>query len=302
MQHCYLQEAPSNALRKSLSQFAKDQALSFYNLRTHQGLLRTLIVRTTATGDVMAIVQFGQQAPALIEKVMHHLHTQFPAITSLQYVVNTKKNETFYDLPVQLYKGQPFVTEALGALQFRIGPKSFFQTNTAQALVLYQKIQDLAALQRHEVLYDLYTGVGSIALFLALHVRQVIGIDTVASAIEDARINAQLNQVSNATFVAGAVEYLLDASFMATHGRPEVVILDPPRAGLHPQVIRALLSMAPARIVYVSCNPATQARDMALLRHQYQLVKAQPVDLFPHTSHVENIALLVHDSALHASG
>ena len=292
IEHCHLQPAPSNALRNALAAFAKDKELSFYDIKAHQGLLRNLIVRTTATGEVMAIVQFGQAVPDAIEQVMQHLHTQFPTLTSLQYVVNTKRNETFYDLPVQLYRGQAYITEVLGGLRFRVGPKSFFQTNTAQAEVLYQKIRALAALQWHEVLYDLYTGVGSIALYLAQHARHVVGIDTVAGAIEDARANATLNGVTNATFVAGEVERLLDVAFVAEYGSPDVVVVDPPRAGLHPHVIPQLLQMAPERIVYVSCNPATQARDLALLSAQYQLVVAQPVDLFPHTGHVESVALL----------
>ncbi len=290
--HCHLQPAPSNALRQALATFAREQGLSFYDLKAHQGLLRNLIVRTTTTGEVMAIVQFGQAAPAAIEQVLQHLHILFPALTSLQYVVNTKRNETFYDLPVQVYRGQAYITEVLNGLQFRIGPKSFFQTNTAQAEVLYHKIRALAALRGHEVLYDLYTGVGSIALYLAQHTRRVVGVDTVVSAIEDAQANAALNGVTNATFVAGEVERLLDATFVAEHGTPDVVVVDPPRAGLHPHVVPQLQQLAPARLVYVSCNPATQARDLALLSDQYRLEAVQPVDLFPHTGHVESVALL----------
>lgn len=295
IQHCHLQPEPSNAIRQSIAAYARDHHLSFYDFRTHQGQLRNLIIRTTATGQVMVIVQFGQVEEAAIAQVMQHIHQQFPTLTSLQYVVNTKHNETFYDLPVHCYHGQPYITETLCGLQFRIGPKSFFQTNTAQAQVLYQQIRDLAALQGHERLYDLYTGVGSIALFLAQYVQHVVGIDTVESAIADARGNAELNGVTNATFVAGEVEHLLNDDFVATHGQPHVVVVDPPRAGLHPRVVSQLLHIAPARIVYVSCNPATQARDIALLRPQYTLSIAQPVDLFPHTSHVENIAVLERD-------
>ena len=294
--HCYLQPAPSNEIRIALAKFAKAQGLSFYDIRQHQGLLRNLIIRTTTTGEVMVIVQFGQATAAAIEQVMEYLQTTFPQLTSLQYVVNTKHNETFYDLPVHLYHGQPFITERLNGLAFRIGPKSFFQTNTRQAQVLYSKIKELADLQGHEILYDLYTGVGSIAIFLAQYVRQVVGIEVTKEAIADAAINAALNQITNTTFVAGEVERLLDTPFLATHGTPQVVVTDPPRAGMHPQVIKQLLHVAPARIVYVSCNPATQARDIALLREKYQLVTAQPVDMFPHTSHVENIALLTRHS------
>jgi 23S rRNA (uracil1939-C5)-methyltransferase len=294
--HCHLQPEPSNTIRNTLAQFAKAHALSFYDLRQHSGLLRNLIIRTTTTGEVMVIVQFGQIATDDIEQVMYHLKTQFPQLTSLQYVVNTKKNETFYDLPVHLYNGQAFITEHLDGLQFRIGPKSFFQTNTVQAQALYQKIQELAGLQHDEILYDLYTGVGSIAIFLARYAQHVVGIDVTEAAIADARVNARLNDVFNTTFVAGEVEQSLDAQFLSTHGKPHVVVTDPPRAGMHPQVIKQLLCMAPERIIYVSCNPATQARDVALLSEQYQLVTAQPVDMFPHTSHVENIVLLTKQS------
>lgn len=290
--HCYLQPAPANAIRVSLANFAKAQGLSFYDLRGHTGLLRNLIVRTATTGEVMVIVQFGQAVADQVEQVMRFLRTKFPALTSLQYVVNTKRNSTFYDLPVHVYHGQPWITERLDELQFRIGPKSFFQTNTAQALVLYRKILALADLRGDEVLYDLYTGVGSIALFLARHARHVVGIEVTEEAIVDAQGNAACNNITNTTFVAGDVARLLDAKFLAQHGTPSVVVTDPPRAGMCPKVIQQLLQIAPTRIVYVSCNPATQARDIALLRDRYQLVTAQPVDMFPHTSHVENIALL----------
>ena len=290
--HCYLQAAPSNAIRTALAQWAQTQGLRFYDLREHQGLLRNLVIRTTSTGQVMVVVQFGEPAAGQIEQVMSYLQTQFPQLTSLQYVVNTKKNETFYDLPVQVYAGQPFITEQLDGLQFRIGPKSFFQTNTAQAEVLYRKIKALAGLQGDELLYDLYTGVGSIAIFLAQYVRHVVGIEVTAAAIADAKDNAALNGLTNTTFIAGEVEHLLNEAFFATHSTPDVIVTDPPRAGMHPRVLQQLLQIAPRRLVYVSCNPATQARDLALLREKYQLVTAQPVDMFPHTSHVENIALL----------
>lgn len=290
--HCYLQPAPSNAIRNTLAQFAKAHGFSFYDVRQHSGLLRNLIIRTTTPGEVMVIVQFGQAVAEKIEQVMHHLQTQFPQLTSLQYVVNTKKNETFYDLQVHLYHGQPYITEQIDSFKFRIGPKSFFQTNTVQAQVLYSKIKELAGLHDDEILYDLYTGVGSIAIFLAQDARHVVGIDVTEAAITDAQANARLNDVINTTFVAGEVEKLLDAQFLSTHGKPHVIVTDPPRAGMHPRVIQQLLHIAPERIVYVSCNPATQARDIALLGEQYKLVVAQPVDMFPHTSHVENIALL----------
>ena len=292
IEHCYLQPAPSNVIRTTLAQFAKAHNLSFYDLHQKDGLLRNLIIRTTTKGEVMVLVQFGQAVTDKIEQVMHHLQTQFPGLTSLQYVVNTKKNETFYDLPVYLYHGQSFITEHIGDLQFRIGPKSFFQTNTAQTQVLYRKIQALADLRDDEIVYDLYTGVGSIAIFLAQHARHIVGIDVTEAAIADAQTNAGINNVVNTTFVAGAVERLLDKQFLSTYGKPHVIVTDPPRAGMHQKVIEQLLNIAPERIVYVSCNPATQARDIALLSEKYQLVTAQPIDMFPHTHHVENIVLL----------
>jgi 23S rRNA (uracil1939-C5)-methyltransferase len=296
IKHCHLQPTPSNAIRNTIAQFAKEHRLSIYDLQQHKGLLRNLIIRTSSTGEVMVIVQFGQAATDMIEQVMHHLQTQFPQLTSLQYVVNTKKNETFYDLPAHLYHGQSYITEQIGGLRFRIGPKSFFQTNTTQAQVLYKKIQELAGLHNNEILYDLYTGVGSIAIFLAQYARHVVGIDVTKEAIEDAQVNAKLNNVVNTKFVAGEVEKLLDAQFFSAHGTPHVIVTDPPRAGMHSRVIQQLLHIAPERIVYVSCNPATQARDIALLSEQYCLVTAQPVDMFPHTSHVENIVLLTKQS------
>jgi 23S rRNA (uracil1939-C5)-methyltransferase len=292
IKHCYLQPAPSNIIRTTLAQFAKEHDLSVYDLRQNNGLLRNLIIRTTTTGEVMVIVQFGQAVADKIERVMHHLQTQFPQLTSLQYVVNTKKNETFYDLPVCLYHGQSFIKEQIDGLQFRIGPKSFFQTNTAQTQVLYRKIRELAALHDDEIVYDLYTGVGSIAISLAQCARHIVGMDVTEAAIADAQVNARMNNVSNTTFLAGEVERLLDAQCLSTHGNPHVIVTDPPRAGMHPKVIEQLLNIAPERIVYVSCNPATQARDILLLSEKYQLVTAQPIDMFPHTHHVENIALL----------
>ena len=292
IEHCYLQPVPSNAIRTTLAQFAKEQDLGFYDLCENNGLLRNLIIRTTTTGEVMVVVQFGQAVADSIERVMHHLQTQFPQLTSLQYVVNTKKNETFYDLPVCLYHGQSFITEQIDGLQFRIGPKSFFQTNTVQTQVLYRKIRELADLHDDEIVYDLYTGVGSIAISLAQYARHIVGIDVTEAAIADAQVNAGINNVGNTTFVAGEVERLLDAQFLSTYGNPHVIVTDPPRAGMHPKVIRQLFHIAPDRIVYVSCNPATQARDILLLSEKYQLITAQPIDMFPHTHHVENVALL----------
>jgi len=292
IKQCYLQSPLSDTIRNALAEFAKANKLSFYDFHQHHGLLRNLVIRTTRTGEVMVIVQFGQPATEQIEAVMCYLQTEFPQITSLQYVVNTKKNETFYDLSVHLYYGKPFITEYIDDFKFQIGPKSFFQTNTLQTQILYKKIQELANICHEEIVYDLYTGVGTIAIFLAQYAYHTIGIDVTESAIADAQVNARLNNVYNTTFVAGTVEQLLDAQFLSTYGKPHVVVTDPPRAGMHHSVIAQLLRIAPERIIYVSCNPATQARDIALMSEQYQLVVAQPIDMFPHTSHVENIVLL----------
>jgi 23S rRNA (uracil1939-C5)-methyltransferase len=295
LMHCYLQGEPSNTLRMAIAQFAKDKSISFYDLRTNQGFLRNLIVRTTTTGEVMVILQVGQGDSALIGQLMAFIKAQFPSLTSLQYVVNTKRNETFHDLPVCCYAGQAFITERMEGLQWRIGPKSFFQTNTQQAAVLYKKVVALAALRGDEVVYDLYTGVGTIAHFLAQRAQQVIGVEMIAEAIEDAQMNARLNQLKNAFFYAGDIKEVLQ-QLATTAPRPDLVVIDPPRAGIHPTVASQLLQLAPERIIYVSCNPATQARDISVLQAKYRLVVAQPIDMFPQTSHVENVALLVKSS------
>jgi 23S rRNA (uracil1939-C5)-methyltransferase len=243
----------------------------------------------------MVILQVGQDDSTLIGQLMKFINVQFPSLTSLQYVVNTKLNETFHDLPVCCYAGQAFITEKMEGLQWRIGPKSFFQTNTQQAAVLYKKVVALAALRGHEVVYDLYTGVGTIAHFLAQQAQQVIGVEMIAAAIEDAQMNARLNQLENVSFYAGDIKEMLQ-QLATTAPRPDLVVVDPPRAGMHPTVVSQLLQLAPERIIYVSCNPATQARDISALQAKYRLVVAQPIDMFPQTSHVENVALLVKSS------
>ncbi|MEM7055621.1 MAG: 23S rRNA (uracil(1939)-C(5))-methyltransferase RlmD [Bacteroidota bacterium] len=291
--HCHLQPEPSNAIRLAVGQFAREQRFTFYDFRQNKGLLRNLIIRTASNGEVMVIVQFGQADEAKITHMMSHIQTQFPTVTSLQYVVNTKYNETFYDLPVHGYYGQPFITEQIDGLKWQIGPKSFFQTNTSQAQVLYSTVQTLADLQGGEVVYDLYTGVGTIAHFLARKARYVVGIDIIEGAIEDARTNAQLNQLANTSFWVGDMRQMLHEQLVAMYDRPSLVVADPPRAGIHPGVLEQLLRIAPEKIIYVSCNPATQARDIDYLQELYRLTKAQPIDMFPHTSHVENVALLV---------
>ncbi len=254
--------------------------------------MRNLIIRTSSTGEIMVIVVFFENNSDKIEALMQHLRQQFPEITALMYVINPKRNDTISDLEVVLYDGKDHLTEKLGDLVFKIGPKSFFQTNSRQAFILYSKVKEMAALNGHETVYDLYTGTGTLALFLSPFAQKVVGIEYIAQAVENARENSALNRQNNNVFVAGVMEKILDDSFINQHGKPDVVITDPPRSGMHPRVVEQLLKMAPERIVYVSCNPATQARDIALLTPLYKVIEIQPVDMFPHTEHVENIALL----------
>jgi 23S rRNA (uracil1939-C5)-methyltransferase len=240
----------------------------------------------------MVIVQFAYDDPEAIQKVMEFVRLNFPQVTSLQYVVNSKGNDTFFDQDVKLYAGDPFIIEEMEDLQFRVGPKSFFQTNAAQALVLYKIARDFANLQGHEVVYDLYTGTGTIANFVARQAKKVVGIDYIEAVIKDAEVNSQINNIDNTSFFAGDIKDVLHEDFLAAHGKPDVIITDPPRAGMHVDVVQALIKMAPLLIVYVSCNPATQARDIALLDGLYEVKAVQPVDMFPHTYHVENVLLL----------
>lgn len=296
--HCYLQQDPSNSIRNSLRDFALQHGLSFYNLREHAGELRNLIIRTANTGGLMVIVVFAYPAPGTIDKVMEHLTRTFPAITSLLYIVNQKRNDTIFDQDVQIFSGQDHIVEEMPVddagekLRFRIGPKSFYQTNSSQAYELYKITRDFAGLSGNELVYDLYTGTGTIANFVARQARQVIGIEYVPAAIEDAVINSGLNGITNTKFYAGDMKDVLNGDFITTHGKPDVVITDPPRAGMHPDVVARLLEMEALRIVYVSCNVATQARDIALLSQKYKVKRIRPVDMFPHTQHVENVALL----------
>ncbi|MBV6645247.1 MAG: 23S rRNA (uracil(1939)-C(5))-methyltransferase RlmD, partial [Cyclobacteriaceae bacterium] len=271
---------------------AEDKALTFYDIREKHGLLRNLIIRTTSTGEVMVIVQFGENDAQAIKLVLDLLKKKFPEITALMYIVNQKKNETFYDLPVNTYHGQSFITEKMGDLSFRIGPKSFYQTNSLQAHELYKKVLEYAQLTGRDVVYDLYTGTGTIANFVAKHSKKVVGIESVADAVEDAMENSRLNGISNTSFHAGDMKDMLTDDFVRKHGRPELVITDPPRAGMHKNVVQALINLKPSRIVYVSCNPATQARDLELLGQVYDVKKIQPVDMFPHTHHVECVVSL----------
>ncbi len=290
--HCYLQPDPSNAIRLEVRNYARTNGLHFFDVVKQEGFLRNLIVRTANTGEVMVLLQVKQDDQQVLTALLDHLKVTFPEITSLQYVVNAKGNETFHDLEVICYHGQPYIHEEMEGIRFRVGPKSFYQTNADQAYELYKLTREFAGLTGAELVYDLYTGAGTIANFIAAGCRQVIGIEYVPSAIEDAKINSQINNITNTVFYAGDMKDILSDALLARHGRPEVVITDPPRAGMHPDVVEKLLQVHPDRIVYVSCNPATQARDLELLSPKYNVARVQPVDMFPQTHHVENIILL----------
>ncbi|GAB3338310.1 23S rRNA (uracil(1939)-C(5))-methyltransferase RlmD [Larkinella ripae] len=295
--HCYLQPDPSNAIRLAVGAHAFQHGLSMYNLNTHVGFLRTVIIRTASTGQVMVVVQVAEDRPAELAGLMEMLKTSFPQITSLNYILNQKLNDSYQDQAVIPYWGKPYIEEQMDdgsgqPLTFRVGPKSFYQTNASQAFELYKITRDWAELTGSERVYDLYTGTGTIALFVARQARQVVGIEYVESAVEDARINASINGIGNAEFLAGDMGKILTPELFSTHGKPDVIITDPPRAGMDEAVTRNLLLAAPQRIVYVSCNTATQARDLAILDPHYEVKAVQPVDMFPHTHHVENVVKL----------
>ncbi|MCP9234897.1 23S rRNA (uracil(1939)-C(5))-methyltransferase RlmD [Lewinella sp. JB7] len=293
IEHCHLQHGPSNELRNGLRALATELGVPFFDMRERTGLLRQMMVRTTTTGECMLVIAFYTDDQETIRRFLDAALARFgEEITSLFYCINPKINEYLMDLEMISYAGPPYVTERLGHVNFRIGPKSFFQTNTAQAEELYNITRDFAGLTGQENVYDLYTGIGSIALYVADSCRQVVGIEEIAAAIDDANTNAALNGIENATFYAGNVRDILTPEFAERHGRPDVLITDPPRAGMHPKVVDMLLELASPRIVYVSCNPATQARDLAALDPKYVVQRARPVDMFPHTSHVENVVML----------
>ncbi len=291
--HCYLQPDPSNAIRNGVRDFAQTNGISFYELKMQkEGALRNLIIRNTLTDELMVTVQFAYATEDEILLVMNYLKETFPMITSLNYVINQKGNDTFHDLEVVCFHGKPFMLEVMEDLKFQIGPKSFFQTNAKQALHLYQLVREYAGLTGNEVVYDLYTGTGTIGLFLAKHAAKVVGLEYVDMAVEDAKINATLNGITNATFFAGDMKKVLTREFIAIHGNPDVIITDPPRAGMDLDVVNQILEVQPHTIVYVSCNPATQARDLALLDVAYEVDIVHPVDMFPQTHHVENVVRL----------
>ncbi len=291
IEHCYLQDSLSNDIRNEIYRFARQQDWTFYDIKTHSGFLRNLIIRNSSLGEWMVNVCFGEDDAPKRRQLLDRLLQVFPQISSLHYTVNTKFNDTIYDLEVVTYFGNGYITEQLDDTRYKISPKSFFQTNSSQAVQLYRIARQFAALNGQELLFDLYTGTGSIAIFMAKQCRQVVGIEEIPQAIEDAKFNAQLNRLDNAHFYAGDVKKLL-ADAVARHGQPDVLITDPPRAGMHADVVGQLLELNPQRLVYVSCNPATQARDLQLLSDRYSIEQVQPVDMFPHTFHVENVASL----------
>ncbi len=290
--HCYLQADPSNPIRNSVRAYALKYGLSFYDVREHTGALRNLIIRTSSTGELMVIVVFAYADEDQVAGMMQFVADSFPNITSLLYILNQKKNDTIFDQDVVTYRGADHILEEMEGIKFRIGPKSFYQTNSEQALHLYEITRDFADFRGDELVYDLYTGAGTIANFIAAKVKQVIGVEYVPQAIEDAKVNSFINNITNTQFFAGDMKDVLNADFVTEHGKPDVIITDPPRAGMHPDVVARLMEIEAEKIVYVSCNAATQARDLLVLKEKYDVVKIQPVDMFPQTQHVENVLLL----------
>ncbi len=289
---CHLQDDFGNQLRLFIKAYGKEHGYSFYDLRAQQGLLRTLMIRIASTGEIMAVMVFGEDDKERINALLNAVADKFPQITSLLYVVNLKVNDTISDQEIITYRGKDYIEEEMEGLKFRVGPKSFYQTNSLQAYELYKVTREFAELVGDELVYDLYTGTGTIANFVAKKAQKVIGIEYVPEAIEDAKVNSAINSIDNTLFYAGDMKDVLTDEFIERHGRPDVIIVDPPRAGMHQDVVNVILNAAPKRIVYVSCNPATQARDLALLDEKYKVEAIQPVDMFPHTQHVENVVKL----------
>ncbi len=292
IKHCSLQPEPSNEIRLFIREYAITHNLEFYNIRENTGFLRNIIIRNNQVGDVMLTVCFAYDDQDKIVPMLDAIAAEFPQIKSLHYVINEKLNDSISDLDCILYKGEDAIWETMGKLKFKIGPKSFYQTNSEQAYKLYSVAKEFAVLTGNEVVYDLYTGTGTIAQFISDKASKVIGIEYVKEAIEDARINAEANGITNCTFFDGDMKDILTADFIKEHGKPEVMIIDPPRAGMHPDVVKVIMEAAPERIVYVSCNPASQARDLAMMSPMYEITAVQPVDMFPHTMHVENVCAL----------
>ncbi|MCC8088467.1 MAG: 23S rRNA (uracil(1939)-C(5))-methyltransferase RlmD [Rikenellaceae bacterium] len=292
IEHCWLQAEPSNKIRIAVHNFCLTNGYGYYDARQHAGYMRNMVIRTSTTGEVMVIVAFGYDDNDRQTALLEYIKNSFPEITSLMYVINEKKNDTIGDLDIRLYSGKDHIFEEMEGLRFKIGPKSFYQTNSEQAHRLYSVTRDFASLQGDEIVYDLYTGTGTIANFIARRCGKVIGVEYVPEAIEDAKNNFQINGIVNTEFFAGDMKDILTEEFINIHGKPDIIILDPPRAGIHQDVAETILNAAPEKIVYVSCNPATQARDAAILARDYKVAKVQPVDMFPHTHHVENVILM----------
>ncbi|WP_242118746.1 23S rRNA (uracil(1939)-C(5))-methyltransferase RlmD [Aestuariivivens sediminicola] len=292
IEHCHLQADPSNAIRNAVKQFAIRNDLEFFNTRHQTGFLRTMMIRTSSTGELMVLIQFFKDHVAKRELLLDYISGAFPEITSLLYVINTKANDTIYDQDILCYKGKDHINEEMEGLRFKINAKSFYQTNSEQAYALYKLVRDFAGLSGSELVYDLYTGTGTIAQFIANRAKKVIGIESVPDAISAAKENAQHNKIDNVDFFVGDMKHLFNDQFMRIHGRPDVIITDPPRDGMHKDVVQQILNISPKKVVYVSCNSATQARDMALMNAIYKVIKTQAVDMFPQTYHVENVVLL----------
>ena len=292
IKECHLQPDPSNSIRNAVRQYAHDKDLQFFDLREQMGFLRNIVIRNSLEGNVMVIVVFFHEDVEQRTGLLDFLDSQFPQITSLMYVINSKRNDSLNDQNPVLYKGEDHLFEEMDGLKFRIGPKSFYQTNTRQALVLYRVAREFAELSGNEVVYDLYTGTGTIANFISAYAKRVIGIEYVDEAVQDAKINSEINNLHNTSFIAGDMKDILTESFFTLYGKPDVIITDPPRAGMHEEVIKIIAGAAADRIVYISCNPSTQSRDIQLLSNNYYVAAVQPVDMFPHTHHVENVVLL----------
>ncbi|MBS7320974.1 MAG: 23S rRNA (uracil(1939)-C(5))-methyltransferase RlmD, partial [Myroides sp.] len=292
IQKCHLQQDPSNQIRNEIRAFANENGLAFYNPREHTGFLRTLMIRTASTGEIMVLIQFFKEDVKKRELLLNFLKDRFPEITSLQYVINGKPNDTIYDQNVVCFHGRDYILEEMEGLQFSINAKSFYQTNSEQAYELYKITREFAGLTGEELVYDLYTGTGTIAQFVSKEAKKVIGVEAVPEAIADAKLNAERNKITNCEFFVGDMKNVFNDDFIAQNGQPDVIITDPPRDGMHKDVVAQILKIAPKRVVYVSCNSATQARDLALMDEMYQVVRVRPVDMFPQTHHVENVVLL----------
>ena len=295
IEKCWLMDDLQNKIRNAIRDYAYEHDIVFYDIRRQCGLLRDIMVRNSDTGEWMVLIQFHYEKDedeVIAKNLLQHIADCFPEITSLLYVNNQKGNDTFNDLNIEVFKGNDYIYETMDGLTFKVGAKSFYQTNTKQAYHLYSVVRDFANLTGNELVYDLYTGTGTIANFVSRYAKRVIGIEYVPEAIEDAKINSEINNISNTLFFAGDMKDILTESFISENGTPDIIITDPPRAGMHPDVVQTIIKTAPKRIVYVSCNPATQARDLSLLDNLYEVVAVQPVDMFPHTPHVENVVLL----------